>query len=138
MLSQTAEHALRAMLFLSRDGGGEYRPSNTIAEALKAPPRYLARTLSDLVAAGLLESTRGPGGGVRLARSPSAITVAEVVGMFEEPAKVPPCLSRGGRCGDDPCASHVLWCRLKEQALVPFRQTTLDELARGVIHNGDS
>lgn len=135
MLTQTAEHALRAMLYLARVGGGSYRPSKVIAEALQAPPRYLSKTLSDLVAAGLLEAVRGPGGGVRLTRSPARITVAEVLSVFEAQSRVRACLAAPGRCGDqEPCESHVLWCRLEEQARIPFQQTTLEELACGIIN----
>ncbi len=137
MLSQTAEHALRAMLLLSRVEARTYRTSRSIAETLQAPPRYLSKTLGDLVAAGLLESTRGPGGGVRLARPAGAITIADVLGVFEEDTRVRDCLLSSDDCnGVAPCASHRLWSHLKDQARGPFQQTTLEELARGVTYAG--
>jgi Rrf2 family transcriptional regulator, iron-sulfur cluster assembly transcription factor len=139
MLSQTTEYALRAMLYLSRDRGRTFRPSRSIAEALQAPPRYLSKTLGRLVAAGMLESTRGPGGGVRLARPAERISLADVINVFEEDSRVRSCLLSAECCIEPgPCESHGLWCRLQEQALGPFQQTTLEELARGTTREEGS
>ncbi|HUG37933.1 MAG TPA: Rrf2 family transcriptional regulator [Candidatus Limnocylindrales bacterium] len=79
ILSQTAEHALRALLFLGgrRDAG--LTPASEVAAALGTPPNYTGKTLRQLVRTGLLRSGRGPHGGFALRVEPSAITVAGVV-----------------------------------------------------------
>ena len=59
ILSQTGEHALRAMLFLARHEERGFTPASEIAGALGAPPNYLAKTLRLLVRRGLLLSVRG-------------------------------------------------------------------------------
>jgi Rrf2 family iron-sulfur cluster assembly transcriptional regulator len=46
---------------------------------------YLEQLFSRLRRVGLVESTRGPGGGYTLARSADAISVAEVVEAVDEP-----------------------------------------------------
>ena len=45
---------------------------------------YLEQLFVKLRRAGLVESARGPGGGYRLARSPDAIRVSEVLGAVDE------------------------------------------------------
>ena len=45
---------------------------------------YLEQLFVKLRRAGLVESVRGPGGGYRLARSPSDIRVVEVLGAVDE------------------------------------------------------
>jgi Rrf2 family protein len=51
------------------------------------PDRYLEQILTTLRKAGLLHSIRGPRGGYQLARQPTEISVAEVVGCLEPTAR---------------------------------------------------
>lgn len=78
MISKTAEYALRAMTCLA--GLVERTASaDALAERTKVPRRYLHRVLQDLAVAKLVRSRSGPGGGYELTRSPSKITVLDVV-----------------------------------------------------------
>lgn len=63
-------------------------PAARLAEYHDVPAAYLAKHLQALSAAGIIEATRGPRGGYRLARSPAEITVLDVVQAIEgdEPA----------------------------------------------------
>ena len=65
MLSQTSEHAIRAVLFLAQQHG-EPVSADRVAGALGAPANYLGKTLNMLARRGLLASSRGPAGGFRL------------------------------------------------------------------------
>lgn len=78
MLSKTAEYALRAAVWLAQSG---HRPASaeTIARGMKVPRRYLHAVVQDMVAAGLLRSRPGPGGGYALARRADEITILDVV-----------------------------------------------------------
>lgn len=82
MFTQTVEYALRAVVHLARIGGG---PSTTdsIAQATKVPPGYLARVLRRLSKHGLLDAQRGVGGGFSLARPAGRISLWEVVQATE-------------------------------------------------------
>jgi hypothetical protein len=60
MLSQTAEHAIRAVLFLAQRAPGEPVAPDAIADALGAPRNYLAKTLNALARQGIVSSMRGP------------------------------------------------------------------------------
>lgn len=78
MLSKTAEYALRAVVLM----GGLSRQlvsADVLAEKTKVPRRYLHRVLQDLVAAGLISSRSGPGGGYELAVETNKITILDVV-----------------------------------------------------------
>ena len=48
-----------------------------------------------LSSAGLIESSRGTGGGFRLARPPAAITLADIVEAIEGPIAMTPCVEHG-------------------------------------------
>jgi Rrf2 family transcriptional regulator, nitric oxide-sensitive transcriptional repressor len=78
MISKTAEYALRAVACL---GGraGQPAAADLLAKQTKVPRRYLHRVLQDLVAAGLVVSRSGPGGGYELAQQPEEITILSVI-----------------------------------------------------------
>lgn len=52
--------------------------SEYIAGALKTNPTFVRKIVSKLVDAGLVESFRGKGGGIRIARAPAEITLDEI------------------------------------------------------------
>src|SRR5262245_46379503 len=78
MFSQTAEYALRAVIFLAEGGETRYT-TQAIAETTRIPPRYLAKVLNSLARAGVLTAQRGLYGGFVLSKSPSEISVLEVI-----------------------------------------------------------
>ena len=90
MLSRTTEYALRAVLFLAKSGG---RPHTTqaIAEAVQVPEGYLAKVLSTLARAGVLNAQRGPSGGFTLARPPERVTMLDVVDALDALPKIKEC-----------------------------------------------
>lgn len=130
MLNQTAEHALRAILFLARTDGNEAVPAERIAEALGAPGNYLGKTLNTLAKRGLLASARGPAGGFRLLRDADELTVAEVVAAVSDgPRQSTRCLLGNQPChAETPCAAHVRWSAVREELWWPLRRTTIADL----------
>ena len=132
MLSQTAEYALRTLLFL-----GEHRDRTLVrvgelAEALDIPQNYLSKTLHQLARAGVLASSRGKLGGFRLARSADQISLAEVIAPFDGPTAARTCLLGRAVCSDQsPCAAHARWKGVSAQVADFFRETTVADLLAG-------
>ena len=84
MLSSKTQYACIAMLQLAQDyAGGEPVQVRRIAERHGIPATFLVQILHELKRAGLAASTRGAAGGYRLSRSPSDLTLADVVDVFE-------------------------------------------------------
>jgi len=67
---------------------GATLPAAKLAEYHGVPAAYMAKHLQALARAGVVETAKGPRGGYRLARRPSAITVLDVVEAIDgdEPA----------------------------------------------------
>jgi Rrf2 family transcriptional regulator, nitric oxide-sensitive transcriptional repressor len=127
MLSQTVEYALRATLFVARTHPRPV-PVNDIAAAIDAPPGYLAKILSELARGGILQSSRGPGGGFRIATHPNALALADVVRAIEG-SEERRCLLGHGRCGDNPqCTAHARWSPIATAMDAFFGKTTLADL----------
>jgi Rrf2 family protein len=82
LFSAKMEYALRSILYLAQQPSGLPVQSRDIAEAEHIPGPYLDQILAVLKRAGLVRSIRGIGGGYELARSPTQITVGDVLRAF--------------------------------------------------------
>jgi Rrf2 family protein len=128
-LSQTAEHALRAVLYLARQPNGSRVPAEVIAEALAAPRNYLSKTLGTLAKAGVITSARGPKGGFRLAVPAVELSLSRVIGPFGETNGSPVCVAGGSPCDPgNPCATHERWTAVQAELLAPMERTTIADL----------
>jgi len=84
-LSRTVSYALQATLLLAREGTGAPVPCSRLAAQGKMPERFLLQILRNLVARGILDSTRGVEGGYTLERSPEGISLLEVIEAIDGP-----------------------------------------------------
>ena len=118
MLSQTAEYALRTVLYLAAGEQDTLFRVSEIAEELDVPRNYLSKTLHLLARAGVLTSSRGKHGGFRLTKPPSKLTLAEVVAPFDGPTGARICLLGRTACSDsDPCPAHGTWKAVSTRGL---------------------
>jgi Rrf2 family protein len=130
ILSRTGEYALRAVLYLARQGGDAPIRVDDIAQALSAPRNYLSKILHELGRSGVLISSRGPKGGFQLAFPAEELSLEDVVGRFDPLERETACLlGRAGGCSDeDPCVAHERWRDLNQRRVSFFRETTVAEL----------
>jgi Rrf2 family protein len=106
---KTAQNAIAVMSFLAeRFDDGETRLSSfDVAEKRNQPQTMVAKVLTTLSMAGLVNGTRGPGGGYWLARSPQDISLANIVENFERDDAEMMCPFGPGWCGKGaPCPLH--------------------------------
>jgi len=130
ILSQTAVYALKATMYLAEKGGEGPLRVDDISKGLDVPRNYLSKILHVLARAGLLDSTRGPGGGFRLARRPADLSLSEVIGHFDDISEASGCLLGRERCSDDtPCAAHARWKDVSASVRAFLSQTTIENLS---------
>ena len=77
-IPQTAEYALRAIVWLAREPA-VVRKTAEVARATQVPSGYLSKVLQALCREQLLTSTAGRKGGFRIARPASQISVLDVI-----------------------------------------------------------
>lgn len=129
VLSQTAEYALRAVLYMAEHGDAEPYRVTTLAEALRIPQNYLSKTMHLLARAGILTSARGKHGGFRLARPAAQIPLLEVIRPFDQLEARRQCLLGRPSCSDaTPCAAHARWKQVADTTTAFFRDTTVAEI----------
>lgn len=127
MISQTAEYALRAVVFLAMHDDAAY-PTPQISIATKVPTAYLSKVMLSLVKAGIVHSQRGQGGGFVLSRSADQITILDVLAAVDPIQRIKTCPLGLEAHGTSLCALHK---RLDDATAViekAFQDTTIGEL----------
>lgn len=129
MISKTARNALRAVLYIAeREASG---PVSAIAlsQELDLHHNYLSKTLYRLVRGGLLQATRGRGGGYLLALPAAELSLGRVVEAIDPEGPERRCLLGRPECSEsDPCAMHGRWCEVREAIDRFFSETTVSDL----------
>ena len=119
------------MSFLAGACGDGAVLGRDLAHSTEIPANYLAKILLVLKRAGLVEATRGTGGGYRLAAPPENITLIQVVELFDPLGGMHHCLLDNGRpCNkSQPCPAHDRWKDVIARYLGFLESTTLAEVA---------
>jgi Rrf2 family cysteine metabolism transcriptional repressor len=140
MFSTKAEYGVRVMVELARRGDGDPVPLTEIAAHDGLPLAYLEHLAARLRKAGLVDSRRGSRGGYLLARSPTEITMAEVVEALEGSIAPIECISESpdgsivcAREADSAhprgiCPTKLLWTRVRSSIVRTLQETTLADL----------
>ena len=129
VLSTTADHALRAVLYLAQQADDRAISADQIAEALGAPRNYLSKTLYVLAKEGILEATPGRYGGYRLSISADRLTIAHIVHVFDAPNHRSRCLLGNRPCEPTrPCSAHNQWTRITQASARALEATTISDL----------
>lgn len=127
MISQTAEYALRIIVYLA-SLEGEAATTAQIASATKTPQGYLSKILRNLAKGGLVQSQRGLHGGSTLIRSPKRMTVWDVIDVVDPLQRIRTCPLGLKSHGVSLCPLH----RRLDEALATveraFRATTIAEV----------
>jgi Rrf2 family protein len=102
MLSNKAKYAIKALLRLADERGGEPMRISDLAREEQIPAKFLEFILLGLKNNGILQSRKGKGGGYSLARDPRDIYLGQIVRMFDGPLAPVPCASQTAyvRCAD--------------------------------------
>jgi Rrf2 family transcriptional regulator, nitric oxide-sensitive transcriptional repressor len=135
MISQTAEYALRAILFMAEHAGAPHITQEIAAET-HVPPGYLSKVLQSLCKAGLLTSQRGLGGGFTLARNPTELSIYAIVQAVDPIQRITTCPIGKVHAGSVLCPLHR---RLDEAiAMVEkiFKETSVAEILNESCRQG--
>lgn len=125
MISRSAQYALRALVAIGAEPDKNHG-AQELARIINAPPNYMGKLLKILANAGVLESSRGSGGGFRLARPASEITLMEIIDPIDKLSKWSSCFLGRGECTpDDPCPLHQQWKPIRERYLKLLQSSTL-------------
>ena len=127
MLSQTAEYALRAIVFLA-DDHGEAHTTEEIARTTKVPIGYLAKIMQGLSRSRLVNSQRGLHGGFTLVKSPDELTIYDVVQSVDPIMRITSCPLHIETHNDKLCLLHSTLDKAMAEVEQLYRKTTISDL----------
>lgn len=134
VLSKASIYGLRALLYIaSRKNQVDYVSIREMSEELGISFHFLTKILQSLTQQKLLESYKGPTGGITLARPASEIYLAEIVRIIEGKDFFDTCLLGLPGCGSEkPCPVHEFWKVTKAALQHEFETTSLASLGKQV------
>jgi Rrf2 family protein len=128
-ITRQADYAVRAVLHLAEIKNGGRAPTSKIALEQHIPPSFLAKIISQLSVAGVVQTSRGARGGVSLARDPSEITLLEVVEAIDGPIQLNECVNDPKACPfGDRCKVHEIWCKAQADLVSKLEGTNFASL----------
>lgn len=131
VLSNASIYGLRALIYLaSKNREKAYVSIGEMSETMDISFHFLTKILQTLTKKGILESYRGPSGGVALTRPPDQIYMVEIVRILEGDDYFDTCFLGFPDCGKAaPCPMHNFWQSVKDVFREQFETTSLDELS---------
>ncbi|MEL7832932.1 Rrf2 family transcriptional regulator [Fodinibius sp. Rm-B-1B1-1] len=129
LLSSACVYGLRASVYLAAVSGGAYISIKEISSDLDISHHFLTKVLQQLTKADLMESRKGPKGGIRLAHSPGDLTLLEIVAAIDGMDVLTECALGLPGCGSEkPCPIHEKWVDTREAIQKMLTDTSLQEL----------
>jgi Rrf2 family transcriptional regulator, iron-sulfur cluster assembly transcription factor len=140
-LNTRGRYAVMAMTDLAKhtavgkNGADAAVALSAIAERQQLSAAYLEQIFAQLRRAGLVDSTRGRGGGYQLTRPATAISIAEIMTAVEEDTRMTRCLDldgdSAGCLGHSKCLTHSLWHGLGDHIRTFLNGVSLQAVATG-------
>lgn len=124
-----ADFALRVLLYL-RVAPGRQGAVADIATAHDVSRHHLLKVVQRLAGADLVQTSRGRGGGVRLVRDPSSISVGEVMRAMENDFAVVECLGPARFCRvAGVCGARSVFSRALDAYFEVLDAASLEDIA---------
>lgn len=134
-ISTKGRYALRIMLDLAQNHTGDFIPLRDIAERQNITIKYMEQIIGILGKSGYLKSSRGSGGGYRLARTPNEYRIGDILRVVEGNIAVIACLEDSPnecpRSGD--CITLPFWQGLNRVIEEYIDGVTLEDLMQNSI-----
>jgi Rrf2 family nitric oxide-sensitive transcriptional repressor len=127
-MSEAASMAYHALAVLA-GGGGARRTTSEIAREISGSEAHLAKVMRRLVRHGIVQSSRGPGGGFGMAKSPDKISLLEIYEAVEGPFETSACLMDDPCCEENDCIMSSLIRAVNLEVLEFFRTRKLSDFA---------
>ena len=131
--SRTAEYAIRAFTHLGALPAGQTALAKDIAAEAGMPAPFLAHILQILARGGLLQSSKGPGGGFRLRVPAAEISLLRVVETIDGPGRYRGCPAGLPECNRKAlCGMHDSFEPVRSRIIGYLEGTSVADLAKAL------
>jgi Rrf2 family iron-sulfur cluster assembly transcriptional regulator len=135
-LTTKGRYAVTAMVELALNQGQGWLSLAEIADRHHISQSYLEQLFAALRRSGLVDGSRGPGGGYRLGRPRADITVANVIDAVDETLDATKCGGKRNCQGDQGCVTHDLWAELSDRIRQYLNSVSLESVATNARASG--
>jgi Rrf2 family protein len=130
-ITRQADYAIRAVIYLAQLGADRRASTSQIAHDQQIPPSFLAKIVSQLSVAGLLQTSRGARGGVSLAKKADQISLLEVVEAIDGPILLNECVADNGACTfGEKCPLQPIWCDAQKELVQRLDSTKFGDFIK--------
>lgn len=143
MLSKKTKYAIRALIVLGENYGGESMNILSISQKENIPKKFLEQILLEMRNAGLLYSKKGAGGGYSLLKEPKDINLVQVMRLTGGPIAQLPCVSLNfyQKCEEckeeETCGIRDTFMSVRDATLKILTETTIADLIAKEKRLGD-
>ena len=130
--SKACEYGIRALTHLARQPD-QLSVVRQVSDAEGIPHYFLGKILQTMAKEGLVLSTKGPGGGFRLAQPADEVTLYDIKAAIDGVDDLHECAVGLEQCNDQmPCPLHDTFSPLRENIKQYLQETTLAAMAKAV------
>lgn len=132
-ISARADYAIRATAGIAALPADGLVTADTLATEHDIPLRFLLTILNKLRQVGIVESRRGPGGGYRLVKTSSELTLAEIIAAVDVAPTHQP-WPHAADCAEESSTTvrvHALWSSLRTSLQDTLEHTTIADVLAG-------
>ncbi len=132
-ITTKGRYAVRAITQLAKVDNDKPLSIRKISEIEDVSPEFLEQIFFKLRKRGIIESVRGPGGGFRMNRKPSEISIADIFDAVEEGLYLSPCIHESdSSCKrQSDCIVEALWNNSYKHFRHYFEMTSLQDVLDG-------
>ena len=134
-LTKKIDYGLLAIAYIAGNYGERVVNTKEIAEMYSIPVELLAKILQRMVKEGLITSFSGPKGGYSLSKSPSDITVAQIISALEGDLNILSCSEEANdKCYQfEKCNIRTPMQKLEYRIMDLLNKTKLEELIESYV-----
>lgn len=133
LLSKSCIYAIRASIYLAVNRRRTLIPIKEVADTLSISFHFLTKILQILKQENIIDSVKGPNGGVGLLRQPHEISLYDIIIAVDGDAIFEKCILGLPGCSDDnPCPMHHIWRHSKADLTHNIQNETLNALAEKI------
>lgn len=130
-LSSKTHYGLMACHILGKNYPDKSVSASTLETHISVSGKYLEQIMRILTKRDIVKATRGASGGYFLTRSPSDITIGEIVRALEDDMEIIECVKDGGKCKC--CPSAAVWKKLYQGINDLLDSMTLEQMIEGQL-----
>lgn len=129
ILSKSCIYGIQSAIYVAAHDADGYVSISQIASELQISFHFLTKVLQQLTQEGIMNSYRGPRGGVALAKNKADISLYDLIAAIDGTAIFTECMLGLPGCGvAEPCPAHDHWTRLRVELTGIAKRLSLKDL----------